>query len=202
MFCKKQVKCIADHPHFLLFVDLPSISLSLTLQCHKPFLVAVLTFILHLQIEDMSQQAQMAAAEKFKEPTVNPAADTTAHTTVSASWSQRLRIFLFLCCHTLVHSFVTMIWIQYSVLVYKSVIHSSIMPVYCMGWVLGLVPGVYCGRVGEVPWCCLLILDLMFVFFLSCFDTLYYVQFRLQTLALPDFIQFTSLAEELASINH
>lgn len=36
-----------------------------------------------LQIEDMSQQAQMAAAEKFKEPAVNPAKDTAAHTTVS-----------------------------------------------------------------------------------------------------------------------
>lgn len=31
----------------------------------------------------MSQQAQMAAAEKFKEPAVNPAKDTAAHTTVS-----------------------------------------------------------------------------------------------------------------------
>ncbi|KAK4319522.1 hypothetical protein Pmani_009559 [Petrolisthes manimaculis] len=37
------------------------------------------------KIEDMSQQAQMAAAEKFKEPTVNPAADTAAHTTVPAA---------------------------------------------------------------------------------------------------------------------
>lgn len=34
------------------------------------------------KIEDMSQQAQMAAAEKFKEPSGNPAADTAAHTTV------------------------------------------------------------------------------------------------------------------------
>merc|ERR1711931_413116 len=37
------------------------------------------------KIEDMSQQAQMAAAEKFKEPAVNPAKDTTAHTTVPAA---------------------------------------------------------------------------------------------------------------------
>ena len=33
----------------------------------------------------MNQQAQMAAAEKFKEPTTNPAADTAAHTTVPAA---------------------------------------------------------------------------------------------------------------------
>jgi len=37
------------------------------------------------KIEDMSQQAQMAAAEKFKEPAVNPAKDTAAHTTVPAA---------------------------------------------------------------------------------------------------------------------
>ncbi|XP_068239708.1 nascent polypeptide-associated complex subunit alpha isoform X2 [Palaemon carinicauda] len=37
------------------------------------------------KIEDMNQQAQMAAAEKFKEPTVNPAADNAAHTTVPAA---------------------------------------------------------------------------------------------------------------------
>jgi len=37
------------------------------------------------KIEDMSQQAQMAAAEKFKEPTVNPAAESAAHTTVPAA---------------------------------------------------------------------------------------------------------------------
>jgi len=36
------------------------------------------------KIEDMSQQAQMAAAEKFKEPTINPAAESAAHTTVPA----------------------------------------------------------------------------------------------------------------------
>jgi len=37
------------------------------------------------KIEDMSQQAQMAAAEKFKEPTVNPAAESASHTTVPAA---------------------------------------------------------------------------------------------------------------------
>merc|ERR1712179_695564 len=36
------------------------------------------------KIEDMSQQAPMAAAEKFKEPTINPAAESAAHTTVPA----------------------------------------------------------------------------------------------------------------------
>lgn len=46
-------------------------------------LVSSVILSILLQIEDMSQQAQMAAAEKFKEPTVNPAADTAAHTTVS-----------------------------------------------------------------------------------------------------------------------
>merc|ERR1712189_160699 len=37
------------------------------------------------KIEDMSQQAQMAAAEKFKEPSINPAAESAAHTTVPVS---------------------------------------------------------------------------------------------------------------------
>ncbi|XP_076038539.1 nascent polypeptide-associated complex subunit alpha-like [Oratosquilla oratoria] len=37
------------------------------------------------KIEDLSQQAQMAAAEKFKETAANPAADTSAHTTVPAA---------------------------------------------------------------------------------------------------------------------
>lgn len=40
------------------------------------------TFLALTQIEDMSQQAQMAAAEKFKE-TPLPSTDTPAHATVS-----------------------------------------------------------------------------------------------------------------------
>lgn len=36
-----------------------------------------------LQIEDLSQQAQVAAAEKFKEPPVIPATEAGGSTTVS-----------------------------------------------------------------------------------------------------------------------
>lgn len=39
-------------------------------------------FSFHLQIEDLSQQAQVAAAEKFKEPPVIPATEAGGSTTV------------------------------------------------------------------------------------------------------------------------
>lgn len=41
-----------------------------------------LTKLFVLQIEDLSQQAQVAAAEKFKEPPVIPATEAGGSTTV------------------------------------------------------------------------------------------------------------------------
>jgi hypothetical protein len=38
------------------------------------------------QIEDLNQQAQVAAAEKFKAPEVSPAAEAGGSTTVKDTW--------------------------------------------------------------------------------------------------------------------
>lgn len=43
----------------------------------------LILFNFPFQIEDLSQQAQVAAAEKFKAPEISPAADVGAGTTVS-----------------------------------------------------------------------------------------------------------------------
>lgn len=47
-----------------------------------------------LQIEDLSQQAQVAAAEKFKTPEVTPAVEAGASTTVNCLISYLYYMFI------------------------------------------------------------------------------------------------------------
>lgn len=47
-----------------------------------------------MQIEDLSQQAQVAAAEKFKAPEISPAADVGAGTTVRTLFMHLISLFL------------------------------------------------------------------------------------------------------------